>query len=283
MADSERPKVLVTGATGTTGRRLLAGLARQAEVVPASRSADQAQPSGVRFDWSDPGTHAAALDGVGAVYVLPPTGVADPAGLVIEFVRLATERGARRVVLHGAHSITAADPGLGEVQRALPSIAAEWAVLRPSWFMQNLLGDHHLARALRAESVLRTATGAGRVPFVDVEDLAAVGVAALLGDPLDREVVVTGPESLTYAEVAAVVSEETGRTVRHTSVDEDVLAEHLAVDLGPDFGRLLAGMDTRIRQGEWSEPTDEVRRVAGRPASTLRDFVRRHVSELGAA
>ncbi|KQP77887.1 hypothetical protein ASF37_04440 [Aeromicrobium sp. Leaf289] len=280
---SDRERVLVTGATGTTGRLLLRGLALHADVVPASRTADRSVPSGVRFVWGEPQTYVQALAGVSAVYLVPPTGVPDPAGLITEFVRLATDRGVRRVVLHGAQSISSSDPGLGAVQRALPSLAPEWAVLRPSWFMQNLVGDHHLARTLREESVLRTATAKGRVAFVDVEDLAAVGVAALVGGRLDREVVVTGPEALGYDEVAAVLSSETGRKVRHVSVDEDSLAASLAPAFGPAFGRLLAGMDTRIGAGEWNDPTDEVLRVAGRPPATLRDFVRRHASELGAS
>ncbi|NIL82231.1 ergot alkaloid biosynthesis protein [Rhodococcoides kroppenstedtii] len=280
MAHDERPKILVTGATGTTGRRLVDALAVRAEVVPASRTADQALRFGVRFDWSDPRTYDAALDGVSAAYLVPPTGVADPAAAVIDFVRRARDRGVRRVVLHGAHSIASSDPGLGEAQRALPALVTEWAVLRPSWFMQNLLGDHHHATSLRTRSVLRTAAGNGRVPFVDVEDLTAVGVVALLDASLDREVVVTGPEALTYTDVAEVLSEETGRTVWHDAVDEDALADDLARQLGPEFGRLLAHMDTRIQDGEWSETTDEVLRITGRPPVTLRDFVRRHVAEL---
>lgn len=276
---SSRPRVLVLGATGTTGRRLLPLLADRADVVPASRTAPDRLADGVAFSWQDESTHADVLAGVDALYVVPPVGESDPAPAVLRLVETAVRRGARRVVLHGAHSISRDDPGLGVAQRALPDLVPEWAVLRPSWFMQNLLGEHHLAHGLRRDGVLVSATGDGRLPFVDVDDLAAVGAVALLGPALDREVVVTGPEPLSYDDVARTVADETGRDVVHRHVSEAELTDLLAPGLGP-FASVLAAMDTRIADGAWNEPTDEVRRLTGRAPTSLRIFVRRHVKEL---
>lgn len=281
MDTSSGPRVLVLGATGTTGRHLLPRLRQHADVVPASRTAPDHLASGVAFSWQDESTHADLVDGVDAMYVVPPVAETDPAGAVTRLVARAVRQGTRRVVLHGAHSISREDPGLGVAQRALPDLVPEWAVLRPSWFMQNLLGEHHLARTLRSDDALVSATGDGRLPFVDVDDLAAVGAVALLGPALDREVVVTGPEALSYDDVARTVADETGRDVVHRRVSEAELADLLAPGLGP-FASVLAAMDTRIADGAWNEPTDVVRRLTGRAPTSLRAFVRRHLDELGA-
>jgi hypothetical protein len=83
--------------------------------------------------------------------------------------------------------------------------------LRPSWFMQNFTGDHPVAGGVRAGELV-TATGDGRLGFVDAADIAAVAVRALT-DPVahDTDHVLTGPEALSYADAAAVVTRHTGR------------------------------------------------------------------------
>ncbi len=133
----------------------------------------------VAFDWYDPGTHGPALDGVDRVYVIPPVGDPDPVGVVVPFLRRARAAGVRRAVLLSASSIPEGGPAVGQVHQALPGIFDEWAVLRPSWFMQNFTGSHVHAQSIRTDGVIRTATGTGRVGFVDAEDIAAVAVRAL--------------------------------------------------------------------------------------------------------
>ena len=65
--------------------------------------------------------------------------------------------------------------------------------------MQNVTGEHYLARMVRAEDRIVTATGEGRVSFVDADDIAAVAVHALLDETRPAaELVLTGPEALSY-------------------------------------------------------------------------------------
>ncbi len=71
---------------------------------------------------------------------------------------------------------------MGAVHRALPGLFEEWAVLRPSWFMQNFTGTHAHAVSVREDGTILTAAGSGRVGFVDADDIAAVAVRALTDD-----------------------------------------------------------------------------------------------------
>ncbi|RKN07915.1 NAD(P)H-binding protein [Streptomyces radicis] len=272
--------VLVTGATGTIGGRITAGLLAEGRhrVRAASRGGTAAEGAArpVRFDWYEPATHAAALEGADRVHLIAPIGDPEPAAVMLPFLEQARAAGVRRVVLLSASLVESGDPGLGEVQAALPQLFAEWAALRPSWFMQNLIGDHHHARTLRDEGLIRTATGEGRVGFVDADDIAAVAVRALSDERSpDAELVLTGPEALSYAEVAAVIAEVTGRDIRHVAVSADELGERLTAVMPPRFAALLAAMDRAIAEGAEDRTTDAVERVTGRPPGDFRAFAAR--------
>ncbi len=263
--------VLVTGGTGTTGSRVVTALReRGVPVRVASRRPTNEQ---VRFDWADPGTHACALDGVRAVYLVAPIGVADPGPLVAPFLDRARECDVRRVVLLSSSAVPEGAPGLGELHRMVRAGVPEPTVLRPSWFMQNFLGDHPHARSARADGEIVTATGGGRVAFVDAGDIAAVAAHALAdAEPHVGDYVLTGPEALTYAEAAAVLAEVTGRPVRHRSVGVDELAERfVAMGYPRDFAAVLAGLDAEVARGAEDRTTSAVRDVTGRPPRSFRE------------
>jgi uncharacterized protein YbjT (DUF2867 family) len=265
--------VLVTGGTGTTGSRVATALReRDVPVRVASRRPTAGQ---VRFEWADPATHAAALDGVRTVYLVAPVGVADPAPLVGPFLDSARERGVRRVVLLSSSAVPEGAPGLGELHRMVRAGVPEPTVLRPSWFMQNFLGEHPHARSARADGEIVTATGGGRVAFVDAGDIAAVAAHALSDDePHVGEYVLTGPEALSYSDAAAVLTEATGRAVRHRAVGVAELAERLvAAGYPPDFSALLAGLDADIARGAEDRTTSAVQDVTGRPPRSFREVV----------
>ncbi|WP_343449446.1 Rossmann-fold NAD(P)-binding domain-containing protein [Micromonospora oryzae] len=266
--------ILVIGGTGTTGRLVTARLA--ATTHPTRVASRRASAGDVRFDWYDRSTHAAALDGATGLYLIAPVGDADPAQVMLPFLGLARQAGVRRAVLLSSSAIEAGEPGLGEVQSRLGGMFPEWAVLRPSWFMENFVGDHPHATSTRERGEIVSATGDARVGFVDPADIAEVAVRALTDPtPHDTEHVITGPEALSYADVAAILTDIGGRPVRHRAVDEDALAAyHEAHGLPPDYARLLAGLDTAIAAGAEDRTTTTVADVTGRPPRSFRDFCR---------
>ncbi|MFI5976875.1 NAD(P)H-binding protein [Streptomyces sp. NPDC051452] len=264
---------LVTGATGTTGSRTVARLAAAGHRVRAAgrHATPVAGAEPVPFDWHDPAGHAAALDAVDRVYLVPPPGDPDPAAVMLPFLARARRAGVRRAVLLSSSAVPAGGPATGVVHQALPGLIEQWAVLRPSWFMQNFTGGHPHALGIRAEGVLRTATGDGRVGFVDAEDIAAVAARALTdARSPDTDLVLTGPQALSYDDVAALLTEVTGRTVTHRRVSYEQLRDRLATTIPEEFAALLAGMDRAIADGAEDRVTDTVRTVTGRPPRSLR-------------
>ncbi|MCO1580044.1 NAD(P)H-binding protein [Crossiella sp. SN42] len=262
--------ILVTGATGTTGSRLVQRLTAAGHPVRAASRKPSAAKE-IRFDWGDPGTHLAAVAGVRRMYLVAPVGQADPLPQVEAFLATALAAGLRRVVLLSSSAVPEGAPVLGELHALVRRECPEWTVLRPSWFMQNFLGDHPLAVALRETGELVTATGNGRVGFVDAGDIAAVAERALLADtPLNEELVITGPAALSYADAAAILT-ALGVPARHRPVSVTELTQrHIAAGYPPDFAALLAGLDEGIRQGAEDRVTDTVLRLTGRPPCSLR-------------
>ncbi|MFE1357793.1 ergot alkaloid biosynthesis protein [Streptomyces carpaticus] len=265
---------LVIGATGTTGSRTAARLAAAGHRVrAASRGGDP------RFDWYAPATHAAALDGADAVYLVPPVGDTDPAAVMLPFLRRARDAGVRRAVLLSSSAIPRGGPAVGEVHAALPGLFDAWAVLRPSWFMQNFTGDHPHAESIRTTGTLASATGTGRVAFIDADDIAAVAAHALTaGDAPNRDLVLTGPEALGYDDIAAVLTEVTGRRVTHRRLSCEQLRERLATRLPAEFAALLAALDRTVAEGAEDRTTGEVQALTGRPPACFRTVAARELA-----
>jgi len=262
-------RALVTGATGTTGSRVAAGArSAGAEVRTASRHG-----SDVHFDWHDRDTWPAALDGCERAYLLPPAGL-DLAPSMVPFIELARRNGVARLVLLGNSGCPRGGAGVGAVHQALAEGGLDdFVVLRPSWFMQNVTGEHYLARMIRDEDRIVTATGEGRVGFVDADDIAAVAVHALLDEKRPAaELVLTGPEALSYRRVAQVVGAARGRPVAFESVTPAELAERLTRSYPPRFAQALAGLDAVIATGAEDRVTSDVERVTGRPPRSFEQF-----------
>lgn len=271
---------LVIGATGTTGSRTAAQLtAAGHHVKAASRHATQVPGTEpVVFDWYAPATHAAALEGVDRVYVIPPLGDSDPATVVLPFLRQARTVGVHRAVLLSSSAIPEGGPAVGKVHQALPDLFEQWAVLRPSWFMQNFTGVHAHSASIREDGIIRTATGSGRVGFVDAEDIAAVAVHALTdAHAPNGDLVLTGPEALSYDDIAAIITEVTGRPVVHRRLSYEHMRDHLTTQLPVEFAVMLAGMDRAIAEGAEDRITDTVQRLTGRPARTFRALLEREM------
>jgi ergot alkaloid biosynthesis protein len=265
-------RVLVTGGTGKTGRRVAEQLAgRGADARVATRFPRSAGE--VRFDWGDPGSHDGALEGVSAIYMVAPANDLDPLPSMIPFMARAVARGMGPLVLLSASSLEPGGPMMGAVHQWLMDNAPRWTVLRPTWFMQNFSEQQHL-RTILDEGVIYSATGDGRVGFIDADDIARVAVEALVGDALiNRDVVLTGPEALRYDDVAALISDAAERRIDHRRLGVREMAARLeASGLPPGYADILASMDEAIAQGSEDGVTAEVEHATGHPPRSFRHF-----------
>ena len=199
----------------------------------------------------------------------------------VAVVRAAQEAGVRHIVKLSAlgasdHSRSTIARGHWVVEQALLAGRVPWTVLRPHAFMQNWLVDH--AETVRAEGAIYAPIGDGRVPFIDTRDIAAVAAEVLLhpDEHAGRKYVLTGPEAVSYHEVAAALSDATGRpvTYRPISMDE-ARARFVARGIEPDLvDAMLAIAAYQKAGGPTSVVSPTVERLLGRPPRTIRDFAR---------
>ncbi|MFF2078477.1 NmrA family transcriptional regulator [Kitasatospora sp. NPDC058162] len=255
--------VLVVGGTGKTGRRVAERLSALGYAVRVgSRSA------AVPFDWHDEGTWDAALEGVSAAYLTYCPDLAFPGAVeaVGAFSRRAVERGVGRLVLLSGRGEEAAEAG----EKAVMESGAVWTVVRCAWFDQNFSESFFLEPVLAGELALPV--GGAVEPFVDVEDIADVAVAALTRAGHVGEVYeLTGPRLLSFADVARELSAVTGREVRFAPVSPE--AYRLVLEeagLPGDFAELFSV----ILDGRNASLGDGVRRALGREPRDFADYAR---------
>jgi uncharacterized protein YbjT (DUF2867 family) len=279
-AMSEHP-ILVTGATGKSGRRVVSRL--RAAGLPVRAAARHGEHV---FDWTDRGTWDAALADVRAVYVVQLDGTM----LVRPFVELAVRHGVRRIVLASGRGID--DPGyakdsngildgLVDAEAAVRASGLEWTITRPGWFAQNF-SEGFFSDAVRAGE-LRLPAGDGAASFVDAEDIAAVVVAALTEDGHAGQVYeLSGPRAVTLAEAAATISAATGRDVRYVPLSvPEYVAELVGQGLPPATAEAFADVVEPLREGRDAYVSDGVARALGRPPRTFAEFAEATAAEGG--
>jgi uncharacterized protein YbjT (DUF2867 family) len=269
-------RVLVTGATGTVGRHVVAALADRDAVARAGvrdpESADVGAAEAVPFDFGKPETWGPALDGVDGLFLMRPPTVgsaavgrfAEAAGRVgVDRVAYLSTLGAGRNPLVPHHRI----------EKRVRAAAADHTLLRASYFTQNILEVHRRDVVERDE--LFVPAGDGATSFVDARDVGAAAAVALTeSGHRNRAYDVTGPEALSYHEVAAVFTEVLGRRVTYPAPSLPAYAARMARRGEPlGFVALTCGIYTVARLGLADRVSGDARQLLGRQPRDVRTFV----------
>ncbi len=275
--------ILITGGTGTTGRDILGELAGVGGVRVMVRDPAKAASDGaagfevVRGDFDRPETLDAALEGVERALLLSPP---DPRTVEHQtnFIEAAKRAGTKHVVKFSAIGADASAPGgfikwHGEVEDTLKASGLAYTMLRPNSFMQNLLGS---AQTIAAQGLIYQSVGDAKASIVDTRDVAWLAARVLTGEGHEgKSYVITGPESLSYHDVAAKLSEATGRQVTYVPVShEEFRAGALAQGLPEWLAEALGLLNEAFASGKWAAATEVVREVGGREPRTFEQFAR---------
>lgn len=260
--------VLVLGGTGRTGGRIARRLHDRG--VQARVASRQGEPP---FVWDDRATWDATLRGASSAYVCYSPDLAFPgvAELIAEFAERARILGVNRLVLLSGRG----EEGARASERAVQDTAAEWTIVRSSWFAQNFSEHFLLGPVLRGRLILP----AGDVlePFIDLDDLAEIATAALVDDGHAGAVYeVTGPRLLSMHDVAAEISTATERRIDYApSTAEDFVADVALDGIPHDDAYPLAELFVSILDGRNASVTTDLESALGRPATDFADYARR--------
>ncbi|BCX68003.1 NAD(P)H-binding protein [Pseudomonas izuensis] len=266
--NSNQQTLLILGATGKTGRRIVKRLeAAGRNVRLGSRSATPP------FDWEDRSTWAAALEGVQAAYISFQPDIAVPGALetIQAFTDQAVNSGVGKLVLLSGRGEIEAQ----QAERVVQNSGIDWTILRASWFCQNFSEGHFLEPILQGELALPV--GDIAEPFVDVEDIAEIAVAALTRSGHSGQLYeLTGPRALTFAEAVAEIARATDRDIGFLAVPPDAYRQALEQEQLPaELIDLVLYLFTTVLDGRNTPVTDGVQRALGRPARDFSDYVRR--------
>jgi uncharacterized protein YbjT (DUF2867 family) len=276
--------ILVTGATGKTGRRLIPLLIRRGAAVRAASRTPGIAPPGVqpvRFDWADESTYEAARNGVNAIYVVygDPGASGDPAEQVRTLLDGAAAAGVSRVVLLSALGVDQASPddALRRVELVVESAGIPSTIVRPGAFMQNFSERHRtrLVEGIRERDEIVMPGGDGVVSWVSAEDIAAVAAAALTESGHEgKGYTLVGPEPLTMAEVAALISASAGRPITYIESGRDeIRAVFVASGIAPELAGPLSDLYVyALTSGAFGVLNDDVATVTGRPPVSFAEF-----------
>lgn len=257
---------LVLGGTGKTGRRIVERLDnRGVPTRAASRSSG--------FDWHDPTTWDAVLENVRTAYIsyAPDLAVPGATEAIRLFAQKAVEAGVARLVLLSGR-------GEEEAQRCeqiVQDAGVDWTIVRASWFQQNFSEGEFVELVLAGEVTLPA--GDVREPFIDIDDLADVAVAALTEDGHAGQLYeVTGPRLMTFNEVVQEIADASGRDVRYVQIPHDAFVAGIAESGAPsEMAWLLDYLFTSVLDGRNAYLTDGVQRALGREPTDFAEYARR--------
>ncbi|MEU3482834.1 NmrA family transcriptional regulator [Streptomyces sp. NPDC033754] len=259
--------ILVTSASGKTGRRVAERLAARGVTVRAG-----SRTGTTPFDWEAPETWAPALRGADAAYVAYYPDLAAPgaAEAMSTFGRLAAESGVRHLTLLSGRGEPAAVVAEEALRAAADGVGL--TVVRASFFAQNF-SEGLLAEGVAAGTLVFPA-GETVEPFIDADDLADVVVGTLTAEGhAGRVHEVTGPAPVSFAEVAAEISRASGRPVVYEAMPEAEYAGLLTgFGLPAPEAEWLAALFATLLDGHNAWATDGVKRLLGREPRSFAAF-----------
>lgn len=277
--------ILVTGATGTIGgevaRQLIAAGVRPRLLVrnPAKAREFEGKAEVVKCDLGDPAALERVMQGVEKLFLVASG--ADGQALEAKAVDAAKKAGVKHVV---KLSVFGADEEMftfarwhRPVEKQIEASGMAWTHLRPVNFMANMLGN---IGSIKGQGAFYQPTGDGKTSVIDPADIGAVAVKALTEPGHEGKVYsLTGPEALSGAEQAAVMTKALGREVKFVDVPPEAAKQAMAGSgIPPVYVDALLDLLVAMKAGRTAAVTDTVQKVLGRKPATFEDWARRNAA-----
>ena len=296
MNNKEQGKILVTGATGTVGSEVVKQLvSRSTEnsiraAVHSKNKADKIRHSiskGVEvvdLDYMMPETITNALSNVDKLF-LQTLPVPDAIDICSNIVKEAKKNDVNHIVKLSAMGADS-QSGVtilrlhGEEENIIKDSGISYTFLRPPAFMQNFITQ--FGQTIKTQNAFYVPVGDAKMSFVDVRDIATIATSILMNcnggknkQNMNKAFDITGPEALTYSQVANIISDKVGRKITYIDITEDIAKKGLK-QIGMDdwFINIMIELFRTIRAGYGSETTGAVERITGRKPIAFAQYVK---------
>jgi uncharacterized protein YbjT (DUF2867 family) len=284
--------VLVTAATGTVGAQVVRalharGVATRAYVRDREKATQVLGPD-VQVavgGHADTDSLIRALHGIDRVF-LACGNVPDQVAYEKAVIDAAAVAGVRQVVKLSGPRASLGSPLVferwhGAIEHHLQESGLPWVMLRPSTYMTNLLA---FAEPIARTGMLLAPAGDAQISFVDPRDVAEVAAVVLTADGHERSTYsLTGPEAITFEQIARDLSAATGRQITYVNVPDDAArAGMLEAGLPPFAADAIVDIFRSQREGAMTHTTDAVRMLTGHDSTSFAEFARDFAAAFGA-
>jgi len=230
--------ILVTGASGTVGSEVINQLssattganiraaAHSIESIKKVTKSESVEP--IQIDYNKPDTLKDALKDVYRVFLLTPF-QSDMVELSSKFLKEIENAGNIKHIVKLSVMGADSEPGIigsrlhRQVEKMIEDSEIAFTFLRPNFFMQNFVT--FLSQSIKEQGAFYLPAGDGKVSFVDVRDIAAVAIQALTNNNDGRHdgkaYNITGPEAISYGDVARILSEQVHKKISYVDISED--------------------------------------------------------------
>ncbi len=276
--------VLVTGATGTVSTALLGALKGTPSLRVRALIRDPAKAEGLKKDGvevahgdlEEPDTLAEAFDGVDILWLLTPASALEPSmgsNAVLAAKQAKVKHIVRNSAIKAGHDAPNRNGRLHAlVEEAVKASGIPWTILRPHYYMQNLLSS---AGSVASDGMLYMNMGQGRVGMIDGRDVG-VFAARVIEDPAGhagKTYTPTGPQATTMAEAAETLSSVLGKRVNYVALPPEAAQQAM---LGFGLSRWFVGNVVdygRVYSEGWGDfVTSDFKDVTGKEARSFNQF-----------
>ncbi len=262
----KKSPTLVIGGNGKTGRRIVNRLnALKLPVKIGSRSSE------IPFDWNAPENWEKILSGCNAVYIAysPDLAVPGATDSIRYLCELAKKVGIQKLVLLSGRG----EPEAQACEEIVKNSGVGWSILRCSWFNQNF--SESFLHGSVMSGIVALPVGQIKEPFVDVDDIADVAVAALTEEGHDGKLYeLTGPELITFAKAVEMISKAANQEVTFQEITHEEFIVGLKSEQIPaEYIELLDYLFTEVLDGRNSCLANGVQQALGRAPRDFSSFV----------
>ena len=287
--ETKQESILVTGATGNIGSEVVKELLSDAPDVSIKAAVHSSQNvkkvksdarvKVIQIDYNEPETLREALNGVDKLFLLTPD-VPNAADLASNVVTQAKKAGIKQIV---KQSVMGADleADIGtmrlhrQVEKFIEQSGIPFTFLRPNEFMQNFVNFH--SPSIKGNNAFYVPLEDAKVSLVDVRDIAAVAVKSLIDEDKhkNKTYLITGPEALSYHQLAEILSNTTGRKINYVNIsDEEARAAMKEIGMSDWLINTVSELSEYFRKGKASEISPAVEEVTGNKPISFSQFAK---------
>ena len=287
--ETKQESILVTGATGNIGSEVVKELLSDAPDVSIKAAVHSSQNvkkvksdarvKVIQIDYNEPETVREALNGVDKLFLLTPD-VPNAADLASNVVIEAKKAGIKQIVKQSVMGAALeADVGTmrlhRQVEKFIEQSGIPFTFLRPNEFMQNFINFH--SPSIKGNNAFYIPLEDAKVSLVDVRDIAGVAVKSLIDEDKhkNKTYLITGPEALSYHEVAEILSNTTGRKINYVNIsDGEARSAMKEIGMSDWLINTVSELSEYFRKGKASEISPAVEDVTGNKPISFSQFAK---------